>query len=132
MQATTRWTVVVDIESGNGCIRAVARLHQRHTDRLVAVGAAGVHPAAPAAAVRLAAEALTRLGHELHLDVERIVRQAEPGPAGRPRHPGRRTPGRRIEEDDHDRLADLHGWVALRIAPDAGPGADPTVRRTTC
>ena len=76
METTKRWTVVVDIERGTGRTRAVARLHQRHADRLVAVGRAAVDPGAPVAAVELAAaDALARLGHELHRDVERIVRQ---------------------------------------------------------
>lgn len=28
--------------------------------------------------------------------------------------------GRRIEEDDYDRLADLAGWVAMLTSPEAG------------
>lgn len=81
MRTVKRWTVVVDIESGMGTTRAVARLHQRHADRLVAVGTASTDPGAPAphTEVDLAtADALTRLGRELHLDVERVVRQVLP------------------------------------------------------
>lgn len=33
--------------------------------------------------------------------------------------------GRRIEEDDYDRLADLDGWVALLTGPGTAPESRP-------
>ncbi|GAA4682182.1 hypothetical protein GCM10023215_15140 [Pseudonocardia yuanmonensis] len=39
-----RWTVIVDLEAGSGVTRAVARLHDRVSDRLVGTGQARLAP----------------------------------------------------------------------------------------
>jgi hypothetical protein len=66
---TKRWTVVVDIEECDGAIRAIARLHDRTSDRLVGEGVARVGPVelvAPAVGPEVAtARALNRLSERL-------------------------------------------------------------------
>ncbi|MFC5950964.1 dsRBD fold-containing protein [Pseudonocardia lutea] len=42
--AGKRWTVIVDLEAGSGVTRAVARLHDRVSDRLVGIGQARLAP----------------------------------------------------------------------------------------
>ncbi|MFR9802979.1 dsRBD fold-containing protein [Pseudonocardia sp. RS010] len=66
---TTRWTVIVDLEAESGVTRAVARLYDRVSDRLVGTGQARLAPPdadVPGVASELAAaEALTDLARRL-------------------------------------------------------------------
>lgn len=45
MDATSQWSVTIDIGEHDGHTRAVARLHARDTDSLVGVGFARLNPA---------------------------------------------------------------------------------------
>jgi hypothetical protein len=64
-----RWTVVVDIDEVDGAVHAVARLHDRTSDRLVGEGVSRVGPVeriAPAVGPEVAtARALRRLSEQL-------------------------------------------------------------------
>ena len=65
----TRWTVVVDMDEVDGAIRAVARLHDRTSDRLTGEGVAHIGPVervAPTVGPKVAtARALLRLSDQL-------------------------------------------------------------------
>lgn len=69
MNDAKRWTVVVDIDEVDGAVRAVARLHDQTSHRLVAEGVARVGPierVAPVAGPEVAvARALLRLSERL-------------------------------------------------------------------
>jgi hypothetical protein len=69
MDGVTTWTVQIDLDEHNGRTRAVARLHTRDTERLVAVGFARlspVDPDVPEIGEELAtARALSELSHRL-------------------------------------------------------------------
>jgi hypothetical protein len=84
MGAAKRWTVIVDIEHTGGRARAVARLHQRESDRLVAVGAVNLDPVAldvPEIGDDLAAAAaLTGLSSDLRRLAAQLTRDAVPAP----------------------------------------------------
>jgi hypothetical protein len=64
-----RWTVIVDLEAGSGVTRAVARLYDRVSDRLVGTGQARLAPPVadvPGVADELAAaEALADLARRM-------------------------------------------------------------------
>lgn len=64
-----RWTVIVDIDEHDGRTRAVARLHNRESDRLIGIGTASLNPAErdmPEIGDELAtARALSELSHRL-------------------------------------------------------------------
>lgn len=78
MDATTRWTVTIDIGEHDGHTRAVARLHTRDTDSTVGVGLARCDPADreipeigdELAAARSLADLAQRLLHAATEDVE--------------------------------------------------------------
>ena len=69
MDDMKRWTVVVDIDEADGAVHAVARLHDRTSDRLIGEGRALVGPierVAPAVGPEVAtARALRRLSEQL-------------------------------------------------------------------
>lgn len=68
-RGVTRWTVVVDIDEVDGAVRAVARLYDRTSARLVGEGVAQVGPVeriAPTVGPKVAtARALRRLSEGL-------------------------------------------------------------------
>ncbi|MCE0764434.1 DUF1876 domain-containing protein [Pseudonocardia kujensis] len=82
-----RWTVIVDLEAGSGVTRAVARLHDRESDRLVGTGQARLAPPdadVPGVADELAAaQALTDLARRMtqvaRTEVAGAVEGAVPG-----------------------------------------------------
>jgi hypothetical protein len=82
-----RWTVIVDLEAGSGVTRAVARLHDRESDRLVGTGQARLAPPdadVPGVAEELAAaQALTDLARRMtqvaHTEVAVAVEGTAPG-----------------------------------------------------
>ncbi|MCE3556523.1 DUF1876 domain-containing protein [Pseudonocardia sp. RS11V-5] len=85
-----RWTVIVDLEAGSGVTHAVARLHDRESDRLVGTGQARLAPPAadvPGVAEELAAaQALTDLARRLTQVAHTEVADAAEGaaPVGSP------------------------------------------------
>jgi hypothetical protein len=86
-----RWTVIVDLEGGSGVTRAVARLYDRVSDRLVGTGQARLAPPdadVPGVADELAAaDALADLARRLqqvahtaaHAEVEGPAHVSAPG-----------------------------------------------------
>ena len=69
MDDAKQWTVTIDIDEHDGHTRAVARLHDRDTERLTGVGLARLDPAdrdVPEIGDEIAvARALSDLGHRL-------------------------------------------------------------------
>jgi hypothetical protein len=101
-----RWTVVVDIHDHNGAVRAVARLHDRASDRLCCEGVAYVVPVEYAAPVLGAGVATARALHRLS---KRLVEAAERQCCeARILRDGNAVPGVPAPRSPSDDIAELH------------------------
>lgn len=80
MDDVKRWTVLIDIDECDGCVRAIARLHTGDNDRTVSAGTARPGPAeqdGPPIADELAtARALSQLSHRLLNTLTRDLERA--------------------------------------------------------
>ena len=85
MDDVKQWTVTIDIDEHEGHTRAVARLHDRDTERLTGVGLARLDPAdrdVPAIGDEIAAaRALSDLSHRLLQTATEDVEQSTGMPA---------------------------------------------------
>ena len=85
MDDAKQWTVTIDIDEHDGHTRAVARLHDRDTERLTGVGLARLDPAdrdVPKIGDEIAvARALSDLSHRLLQTATEDVEQSTGTPA---------------------------------------------------
>ena len=85
MDDVKQWTVTIDIDEHEGHTRAVARLHDRDTERLTGVGLARLDPAdrdVPEIGDEIAAaRALSDLSHRLLQSATEDVEQSTGMPA---------------------------------------------------
>ena len=85
MDDVKQWTVTIDIDEHEGHTRAVARLHDRDTERLTGVGLARLDPAdrdVPEIGDEIAAaRALSDLSHRLLQTATEDVEQSTGTPA---------------------------------------------------
>ena len=85
MDDVKQWTVTIDIDEHDGHTRAVARLHDRDTERLTGVGLARLDPAdrdVPEIGDEIAvARALSDLSHRLLRTATEDVEQSTGTPA---------------------------------------------------
>ena len=85
MDDVKQWTVTIDIDEHDGHTRAVARLHDRDTERLTGVGLARLDPAdrdVPEIGDEIAAaRALSDLSHRLLQTATEDVEQSTGMPA---------------------------------------------------
>ena len=85
MDDVKQWTVTIDIDEHEGHTRAVARLHDRDTERLIGVGLARLDPAdrdVPDIGDEIAAaRALSDLSHRLLQTATEDVEQSTGMPA---------------------------------------------------